>query len=821
MRHRTSEGLLLVGAALLVLGAGRPVLAEEPPAEGGEGRGLTDDDQGMPARVVKLVFKGNRKVEDDAIKANFVTHVGDRFSPEHLREDVRAIWRMGFFEDIRVEVARAPGGLALIYRLREKPAIRKILVKGNDELGLDKINEVLDLKRDAILDQTKVKRNADKIKDLYIDKGYYLATVTSEVNRISDTEVDVLFVIDEHAKVEVRRIDFVGNRVATSAELRDVMQTQEGGYLSFLTSSGTYKQDAFDRDLMLITAWYYDHGYINVKLGKPQVSLSPDKRYMYITISVTEGPQYRIGKLDFRGELIGSREDHLKRLTVKPGETFNRSKLGQDILRMTDWYKDQGFAYVDITPLTSIDSDSRIVDLAFEVQKGQKVYFERINIRGNVKTRDKVIRRELKIAEGELFSQSRLDLSKRRVMMLGFFEKVDLSTKRGSSDEYVVVNLEVTERPTGTFQIGAGFSSVENFIAQAQISQNNLFGRGQTLALMAQLSSLRQLFSLRFIEPYFLDTPWTFAFNLYNTTLIYNYFERTAYGGDLTWGYALTDDVRLFLTYKLENVSVQTSGYGLLFGNYGGYQSPVQSARIANLFRAGITSSVRGSINWDTRNDRMFPSRGMFHNLSAEFADPATGSENTYTRYTWFSRFYHPIIGPFIFKLNLQAGFINSRQAQGVPIFERYFLGGIMDIRGFHLYSLGPRILVPNATDPNAPLIQYNVGGNLEAIMNAEIEFPIFEKVGIRGVVFFDAGNAFNTESRYCGREPGTPPPVMLDISQDPCVKFDIRALRTSVGFGFRWFSPIGPLRFEWGIPLKRLPGEDSIVFEFTIGNFF
>jgi outer membrane protein insertion porin family len=778
-------------------------------------------DDGGAGLITKVVFKGNRKVEDDAIKANIQSRVGSTLSREQLREDVRAIWRMGYFEDVRVEAQSGPGGgLVLVFFVKEKPSIRKILVRGNDELGIDKINEVMDLRKDAILDLTKVKKNAEKIKDQYIDKGFYLAQVNYELIRVSDTEVDVVFIIKEFAKVEVRRIHFIGNKIASSEDLRGVMQTQEGGWFSFLTSSGTYKQDAFDRDLMLITAYYYDHGYINVKLSKPQVSLSSDKRYMYISIAVTEGEQYRLGKLDFRGELLGTREMHFRRLTVKTGEIFNRSKLGQDIVKLTDWYKDQGYAYVDITPLTAIDSEHRIVDLAFEVQRGNKVYFERINVRGNVKTRDKVIRRELKIAEGELYSQTRLELSKRRCQMLGFFEKVDISTKRGSSDEYVVVNVEVTERPTGTFQIGAGFSSVENFIAQAQISQNNLFGRGQTMALMAQMSSMRQLFSLRFIEPYFLDTLWTFAFNLYNTALVYDYFNREASGGDLTWGYALHDDVRLFLTYKLEYVTVNTSNTGV-FLSTGSTTNKIAGAQVANLFRDGLTSALRGSLSWDTRNDRMFPTKGMFHNLSAEVADPYTGSHNTYTRYTWFSRFYQRLWGPFVLKVNLEAGFIDSRRAEGVPIFERYFVGGIMDVRGFRLRTLGPRILIPSSTDPNAQLIQYNVGGNLQTIGNFEIEFPIFEKVGIKGVVFFDVGNAWNTEGRYCGRVAGSVVPTQLHKSQDPCVKFAFDGLRESAGFGFRWFSPIGPLRFEWGLPLYRLHGEDKIVFEFTIGSFF
>ena len=778
-------------------------------------------------KITDLKFRGNRKTENEAIRLNLALQPGDAFSREKLRADVRAVWSMGYFDDVRVESTESDSGVELIWLVVEKPTIHKIFIAGAKELGIDKINEVLDLRKETILDLTKVKKNVEKVRDLYVEKGYYLADVGSETKRISTNEVDVYINVDEHAKVEVRRISYLGNKAATSDELHGAMGTQEGGWLSFITSSGTYREEAFDRDILLLTAFYYDRGYLNVKFGKPEIDLSADKQYLYITIPVDEGPQYRFGKIDFKGDLVADKSEYYKRLSIKVGETFNRSKLAADIIKLNDIYKDKGYAYVNITPLTSIDNETHTVELTFDAQKGAQVFFERINIRGNVKTRDKVIRRELKVYEGELYNQTMLDISKRRVQALGFFEKVELATRRGTSDDKIEVNIEVTERPTGTFQIGAGFSSVENFIGQAQVSQNNLFGRGQTLALQAQISSLRQLFSLRFLDPYFLDTPLTFAFSLYNSLLYYPSFNRHSVGGDLTWGYLISDNVRVFGTYKLESVTVAPNQAGQVIGGFGPSISASPDT-LANLFRSGITSSLRASITWDTRNDRMFPTKGLFMSAAAEYAGPELLSQTSYYRFTGNTRFYRPLWGPFVFRTNLEAEYIGSQADFGVPIYERYFIGGINSVRGFQLFSLGPRVVKLGSADPTSYTAPFNVGGNLKMVGNFEIEVPIFPQVQIKGVVFFDAGNAFNTERRWCSVTEGF---GGLPGVQDPCVAVNgsvtqrlagvFGNLRTSVGFGFRWFSPIGPLRFEWGIPLARLLNEDPIVFEFTIGNFF
>jgi len=766
-------------------------------------------------KVVKLQFRGNRKVEDDAIKVNLKTAPGVTLSQETVRDDVRAIWKMGYFEDVQVEVSEGKTGSVVTFVLREKPAIAKIYVAGNDEVSLSKINEALDIKKDQILDLAKIKKNVEKIKDAYIEKGFYMAEVSYEIKRDSSATVDVWFHIRENAKVEVRRVNFVGNQAISDAELRDVITTHEGNILSIVTSAGTYREDVFQRDLLLIQAHYWDHGYVQVKVGNPLVELSPDKQSMYITISVDEGPQYHLGKVDVTGDLLMPKEFFLSRVSVKTGEIFNRSKLSDDLQRLTDYYKDRGYAYVNATPTTPVNEKTKIVDVFFEIQKGELVTINRINIRGNNKTRDKVMRREMRIVEGDTYNQSLLDYSKKRVNALGYFEKVDMSTKRGETDDKMDVNFEVAERPTGTFQIGAGFSSVENFIAQAQVSQNNLFGRGQLLTLQLQYSGLRQLYLLQFQDLYFLDTNWTFGFNLFRQDQFLFSFVRNSKGGSLTWGYLLAEDTRLLLTYTLEDVGVSTSGFSSLFSS--SVIQPTQVGSIANLLRSGITSSGKALLSYDSRDNRLFPTRGWYNTISAEIADPYTLSENVFTRYEAVARAFYPLWGPFVLRLKGNVGLIASRDDRGVPIFERYFVGGIYDLRGFSPRSLGPVIRAESTQAPDGSLSNFLIGGNMEVIGNAEIEFPIFDKVGIRGVVFTDVGNAFNLEDQYCKLRP-----FDVDKSKDPCLNpLNPSAYRASWGFGFRWQSPIGPLRFEWGVPFWTIPGEQPIVFEFTIGNFF
>jgi outer membrane protein insertion porin family len=583
---------------------------------------------------------------------------------------------------------------------------------------------------------------------------------------------------------------------------------------------------------MRLQVYYYDQGYLAMRTGTPRVELTPDRRYIDISIPIDEGPRFRIGRLAVREtdeegqpmEPIGGRRAIRSLVSANPGEWFNRTRIAQSLLAITRRYRDEGYAFVDINPQTDLDMERRIVNIAVVIHRGPPVRIERINIRGNTKTRDSVIRREVQLIEGDLYSQTLAELSKNRIQALGYFERVELSEEEGSARDRIVVNIEVAERATGTFQIGAGFSSIESFILTGQVQQQNLFGNGQSLSLQLQLSGIRQLVQVQLIEPYFFNTQWTVGVNLFKTVRQLSFFTRDSTGASVSFGHPLGDyRLRLYGQYRADYVTIGNATPGI-FGNL-----PTQNINVAalypqlplrNLFRAGLTSSIQLTLTWDGRNNRLYPTEGFYASWSTEFADQVIGSANTFLRNNLDVRVYQPIYDNIIFRARAVWGLVTSRLSTGVPIYERYFLGGIYSVRGFPLNSLGPRIGLPRSHDPNAvpDPTGLPLGGNMQFFYNIEIEFPIVQEVGIRGVVFTDGGNAWNLNGQLCGAAPaagGT-------RANDPCV-FNPFDIRTSWGFGLRWVSPLGPLRFEWGLPFQpnSALGEQAINFQFTIGNFF
>lgn len=780
------------------------------------------------AVVADVAFEGLRRVDPEAVVGFVKSARGAALDPEQVTADLRALWATSFFRDVRAETEAVEGGVRLVFVVQERPSVREIQYAGIGDLSEEDIKAVVDLKPFAILNVDQLKRNAEKIKDLYVEKGFYLATVAYRVEAIEDTdaEVNVVFDITENAKVVVRQITFVGNKALGADQLRQVMQTQEGSELSWLSQAGTYKKEYFQTDLFRLQALYWDNGFVTVKIGEPTATISQDRRFIYLTVPIFEGKQYKVGNIKFAGQvkLEGEQGAVLvdqpmleKRLTIASGDVFNRTKLFTDIQTLTDVYRDQGYAYANVTPNSAVHEDTLTVDLDLEVERGDLVYFERIEMVGNTRTRDKVIRRELRIFEGEKFSATAVNSSRARIFQLGFFENVNITTNRGSSPDLMTVQVEVKEKSTGTFQIGAGFSSAESFIATAQISQNNFLGNGQLLSISAQLSFgdfARQLATLQFYEPYFLDTQWSLGMNAYVTQRYYRDFARNSTGVSPSFGYPITPDLRVNAGYTLEDIEISTD-----FG------SGSSGTRLYNLNRDGLNSAVNGSISFDTRDNRLFPSSGHHHVLSGEVSDPMFGSDEglAYRRVQLAMRRYVPLPLSFVLKLNASFGMIFGGGDQGVPISERFFPGGIYSVRGFVPRGLGPTIDVPlSGDDVTAETRPFTIGGNKEAVFNLEVEFPIIEAAGIKGVIFADAGNAFDDAEGffYAGTPHELIPPAYLLGSTraiDPPL-----GLYYSWGFGFRWFSPIGPLRFEWGIPItKRNPRDDSVLFEFTIGNFF
>lgn len=805
---------------------------------------VPEDIFGQPIEDIR--FEGNRRVESEAMALEIDSEVGELVSRQKLANDLRRLWGLGYFDDVSVEAELTPRGAVLVFVVSERPTVRKIIVEGNDEVKLDDINEVLDLEKNQVVDLGKVKENVEKVKVVYTDKGFFLADVSYELRPVPDEpgKVDIAIVVTEAEEVIVRQIDFVGNKAFTDQELRKAISTRVGGYLAiaFKRAGGFFNRDQFGQDYAFLRNFYQDKGYLNASPKDPEMSLSADRRFVYLTIPIDEGPLFHVGELRAKEVLAAEetelfREDDLQKYIdplLKPGDVASVGKIQQIREQIERRYKDSGYAYVNVIPSQRLDSEKLLLYMTLEVQKGPLVYVERIEISGNEKTAEKVIRREMLLTEGALYSETGKEQSEFTILRTGYFSEVNISTSRGSADDKIIVNVELVEQLTGTFQIGAGFSTIENFVLQGQVQYDNFLGRGSTIQLVIQLSSLRRLFNLTYFTRYFVDSKWNFSINIFNSQNLYPSFQRNSTGFRVSWGYPLLRDLVLFVGYNLEyvRVSTGTSGNSGVFSP-GSLVSISPNLLVDGLFSDGLTSALTARLQYDTRDNFLFPTQGMYHQLKGEFASRYIGSQNRYNRYELDSRFYVPVIRSeqafrawLVFKARLQVGFVHNTETRGAPIYERYFPGGIYgagEIRGFRLRSLGPKILVSSSTDPNGVLIPYAIGGNLLTALNTELEFMIIPPANIKGVVFFDVGNAFNTESQYCDEAK----PDLLPKS-DPCGSFRFRDLRYSAGFGFRWRSPIGPLRFEWGIPLDRQRGtefdpvgDDPIVFEFSIGNSF
>ncbi|MEM9192829.1 MAG: outer membrane protein assembly factor BamA [Myxococcota bacterium] len=780
-------------------------------------------------RIRRIDITGGGRVAEDDIRATMELRAGVPCTDPEVTRDARALWDLGFFDDI-VFGAEAVGENEIILSLavRERPAIGRVSFIDNDEVSDSDLDDKVTLREGEVLSVPDVQRQISRIRDLYAEEGYFLAQVRYELREMPNNEVEVRFLISEGEEVTVRRVRFVGNDNLPASDITAFMRTSETGFFSFISSNDTFNREFFEEDVQRIQVLYYDRGYLAVRVGTPRIELTPDRRFIDVTIPIEEGPRFRIGRLrvaelDDDGEEIeplGGRRTVREMVQTNPGEWFSRSEIAESLLAVTRHYRDEGFALVEVVPNTDLDMNERRVNVVVAIRRGPPVRIERINISGNSKTRDQVIRRELAVAEGQLYSMTDVEISKARVTRLGYFERVDVSEEEGSAPDRIVLNFEIAERATGTFQVGAGFSSLESFIFTAQVQQQNFLGRGQAFSLQLQLSGIRQLIQLRFAEPWLFGTQWSFSADVFRTIRSFSTFVRDSTGGAIAFGHPIFDDrLRLTARYRGEIVDIDARTGGIFSSGQGQAFDSLRTLTVSNLFRDGFLSSLQFSLTWDSRDNRLFPTGGVFANYSLEIADRFVGSENVFIRHRAFARFYWLLFDFFTLKLNTEAGLITSRQPAGVPVFERFFLGGIFNLRGFRINSIGPRGGLSRQFDPNATPLRFgeNLGGNLQFFYNLELEFPILKEVGVRGVLFLDGGNAWNLEETYSRNAPLV---TNFDPASDPD-SLNLLRIRTSWGFGIRWISPLGPLRFEWGLPFNPRANEDSIRFEFTIGNSF
>ncbi|RME51159.1 MAG: outer membrane protein assembly factor BamA, partial [Deltaproteobacteria bacterium] len=507
-----------------------------------------------PTTIVAIEVEGNQRVERDAILSRITTRPGDEFSASTLDADLKAIYALGYFKDIRIDVAPTPQGLIVIFHVTEKPSIGKITIEGNEAIETKKIREEgLTVKENAILDIAKVVESVQKIEQLYTDEGYFIAEVSYEIEPLDENQVHLRFRIEENEKVLVREVVILGNEHFTDDELKRYMETREGNPLSWMSEAGKYKAEAFEMDMRRIEFFYYEHGFINCKVEEPVVTLSSDKRSISVRFRVDEGKQYRVGNIDITGDLIFDKEELMKHLVLRKGDVFVRSKFQRDNDFIAGKYQNKGFAFANVNLKTKLHPENLTIDLTYEIQKGHLVYIEEITIVGNYKTHDRIIRRELAIREGEVLSGPAIALSRRRLMRLGFFSNVTFKKEMGSAKNKMRIVIEVEETVTGNLLVGAGFSSVDRFVAQAQISQRNFLGRGYQYQLDAQLGQQRKDFSIAFANPRVFDSRWSFSGSVTNTERQFPDFLRKDRGFSTGIGYRIGEFWSLSGGYNLSN----------------------------------------------------------------------------------------------------------------------------------------------------------------------------------------------------------------------------------------------------------------------------
>ncbi len=722
---------------------------------------------GAEERIARIEFRGNRRIEGSAINQVLKSATGNVFSEANLAQDIRAIYRMGYFSDVAAEVREVPEGKVIAFTVQERGIVTTIDINGSKAVSKEDIEAVLGTKVKQIINPEKIKADVEKIKDLYDSKGYYNAEVKEIIEKAGEKDARVIFSIVENERLYIIGITFAGNEAFTAKELAKVMKITEKGLFSFITDSGILKKEQLRQDVEKINAFYLNNGFIYAQVGEPEIT--HDRKGIYIKIPVTEGKQFQVGKVEITGDEIKvPRSELLEALQVNKKRYYDREAVMKDIDYIQQACSDEGFAYAEVVPRTIPHEQEQMVDVNYQINKGKQVYFNRINISGNTKTRDKVLRRLLTVVEGNLYNKTKLKQSYMALNRLRYFEEVDFQTAKGLDDTLTDVNIRVKEKPTGMFSIGAGYSALDNAILTAQVSQQNLFGRGQSLSLKANISGRATNYELSFIDPWLLDMPLWTKVDLWQTDRTFDTYDLSSQGGGLTLGYPLWEYVTGYAGYKVSQDKVNTV-------------SDLASTYIKRQEGEAVTSALTLTLTRDTTDDNMFPTRGSKNSLATEIAGGALQGDASFNKFDLLSSWFYPLPLDLVFGVRGKAGVLLEREGKAAPVFERYYLGGINSLRG--LRNIGP-------VDP---LTGDVIGGLTMLNFNAELVFPLIKDAGMRGVVFYDTGNSWQSG-------------------------YDLKDMRKTAGLGVRWYSPIGPLRLEWGYVLDSRKDEAVSRWEFTIG---
>lgn len=730
---------------------------------------------GREFRIASIAPEGNKRIDSGAILSKIMTKAGDPYSQTGLRNDLKEIYKMGFFNDVQIDVKDSPQGKNIIFRVVEKPVINSIVYEGTSEVKEDDVKAAANIREHFILNPAKISAAEEAIKNLYKTKGFYNSTVTSTITYPNDKGADVHFVIHEGKKIFIKEISVEGNVTFTSKELLGEIETGEKWFMSWLTDGGLLDMNKIQQDAQKIVAFYNNHGFLEAKVGEPQITQKEE--WLYVKFIVEEGPRFRVGTVDITGDLIGDKEKMLALLSIRKEKYVSRQIIRDNILALTDYYAESGYAFASIRPITAKSPDGDRMDLTLKVSKGNLVYIDRITIKGNTRTRDNVIRRELRIAEGGVFDSKAIRQSTQSLQRLMYFEEVTITPEPSLDPDRMNVIIQVKEKSTGTFSIGAGYSSADKLILMGQIAENNFLGRGDTLSFSANVSANSHRYNLGYTNPHLNDSPLSWGADLFNTQREYDNYTKDSKGGAIRLGYPIFEKWQIFGNYSYTDTDLtdvlDTASYII--------------RKSVNLH---ITSAVKVSLVRDTRNKRYGATEGSRNSLSVSYAGGPFGGDAEFTKLEGSSGWYYPLPLRTAFHFNLSAGQVFENQTDKLPVYERFYLGGLNSMRGFKYAKISPL----------DPLTGDRIGGDKMWFTNTEFVFPLLESQGLMGVVFMDIGQVLNDDENWG------------DFNNSP---------KKGTGIEVRWLSPMGPLRLVWGYNLDPQNNEDDSVWDFSVGGVF
>jgi len=733
------------------------------------------------SKLGEIKIEGNKRVQREAILNKLDVKAGSPFRRSALADEIREIYSMGYFDDVQIRAEEtADGQVDLHISLSERPSLKSIEIEGSKLFTKDEILDAITTKSFSVASAEKIRNDIDKVKQMYEKKGYYKPKIDYDIKELSRNEATLTFKIDEGQKSYLTEVVFEGAKKLSPDELRKAMSVKEKSWVWFLDDSGTFTMDKLDENRMRLFAYYLDNGFINVQVGAPDVKIEGPS--VKVTYPIREGERYQVRKVDVAGDLIIPHDQLLEKLQTQPKTWFKRSSVAEDIKALTKLYNDQGFAYADVEPQQKINDENKFLDLTYRVSKGQRVTIERVDVVGNERTRDKVIRRGLAIGEGDLYSSGKFEATKGNLESMDFFEAVKLKTAPGSRPDLMNVTVEVMEKKTGSLAAGLGYSSQDGAMGNIDLKERNMFGLGVVANAKASLSGRRNNYEGSLSYPWMFDYPVTGSLRGYKAVQKENYYVRDSDGFSVHLGYPL---------YGLWTMSTGFARDSSKLGHFDqGFSRSVADyyrsrGMVGDKFLNLSENSISVNFGRDTRDNSVIPTGGTKVSVGGRFS--GLGADVAFSSYYSEAIYYKTLFWKAILKFRTNGSLLMETGNEPIPFDRRIVLGGIQSIRGYRHGEIGPRDRFGNI-----------IGGDRSLYSNLECLFPVIEQLKINGVVFFDAGNAWN-------------------VSDGPMFK----EIKAGFGAGIRWVSPMGPIRMEYGWKISPQKGEETGAFAFAMGQLF